>query len=361
MNNNLRLKTTVEDQLLFACTRQTFLAAHHDEVLDICRNRAVNWDIVYTIAAVHGVAPLVYVNLLQCCPTGWGMPQPVGDQFKHNLASNMVYKAKRAKKTAEVLAFCNSKAIDIMLIKGAALEMLVYHQPWYTVSNDVDFIVKAKWEALPEADRRALWTIRRGLPSECDFFEHHDVMMGGTLAVDFDKIWTEASQVNFRGHDVFVMAPEDMLMALCINSCRKRYFRLKALCDIAETINAYRDLNWEKLTAQSRVYGCNMIVYPALLIPSMTLGSDLPEGVLADLAVSSRRKQLIGYLSQGILRSSLTSLYSGRRIIGRPLDLSLLLQYATLYWRQVWRRRTRIIRKRPHSELELNIPDLAKP
>ena len=90
--------------------------------------------------------------------------------------------------------------------------------------------------------------------------------------------------IDFMGYAVYVMSPEDMLLTTCINSCRKRFFRLKSLCDIAESINKYRCLNWEKLIRDARAYQCNNIVYTALLITKMTLGSDVPQRVLKELS-----------------------------------------------------------------------------
>jgi len=80
---------------------------------------------------------------------------------------------------------------------------------------------------------------------ECDLPGHHDVDMNGVLPVRFDRIWEAARAVDFHGQEAFVMAPEDLLLSLCINSCRKRYFRLKHLFDIAETVHRL-DLDWNR-------------------------------------------------------------------------------------------------------------------
>jgi hypothetical protein len=76
---------------------------------------------------------------------------------------------------------------------------------------------------------------------EYDFFEHHDVTMNGVLPVDFQAIWQEAVAVDYRGERTLVMRTEDLLLAVCINACRKRFFRLKSLFDIAEIVDEYQD------------------------------------------------------------------------------------------------------------------------
>jgi hypothetical protein len=353
------LKTSPEDKLLFACARQNFLPVHQKTVLDICRNAEIKWDVVYAIANVHGIAPLVHSNLSQCATTDLGIPQDIADRFKRLAFGNVFRKEKTAAQLTKMLSFFNQKSIDVMLIKGAALDILVYDHPWYTISGDVDFIARPKRAEVADEDKAKIHALRQGFPSECDYFEHHDVTMGGVLPIDFQRIWDEATRIKFRERDVFVMSPEDMLISICINSCRKRYFRLKALCDIAETINKYADLKWEELTSKARAYDCHTIVYAALLVTHMTVGCKLPQDVLDGLAPSPTRAAIIRYLSQRMSWSSLSSLYSGKKVLGRRASLSVLLPYATYRWYQVGRKMKNIYTKR-HPQITPNVQDFVK-
>jgi len=330
-----------EDELLCACTRQNFLEAHRQTALNICRREEVNWYIVYSTARLHGVAPLIFSNLQQCNPLTLGIPQHIVYQFKRYYYRSVVRKERKAERLTEALAFFDRKSIDVMLIKGAALEVLVYDQPWYTVPEDADLVLRLRREEISDKASREIMEFLHRSGIEYDYFEHHDVVMNGVLPIDFYEIWDDATKIRFRGRDVFVMSPEDMLMSTCINSCRKRFFRLKSLCDIAEIINKYPGLKWEELTRKARAYDCNNIVYTALLVTEMTLGCELPDEVLDNLAVSPVRetiiRSLIRYLSR---RMSLSALYpfSGRNMFGRKVNLSLILPYATYRWYQVGRK-----------------------
>lgn len=330
-----------EDRLLLACARQDFLDAHQQAVIDICRGEEINWDVVYSTAKLHGVAPLIYANVQRCIPLGLGVPQDIIDQFRVCRYRSILRKQHRAEQLTRALALFGQKSMDVMLIKGAALDVLVYDQPWYTVPDDADVVVRARREEVPDTTQTEIMRLLHCSGVEYDYFEHHDVVMNGAVPVDFQRIWDDATQIQFRGHTVFVMSPEDMLISVCINSCRKRFFRLKSLCDIAETIKRCPGLQWEALTRKSKAYDCHNIVYAALLVTRETLGCELPEGVLANLAVSPVRAAVIGglvrYLSQ---RGSLDALYpfSGRSVFGREVSLSLVLPYTTYRWYQVGRR-----------------------
>lgn len=332
-----------EDKLLFACTRQNFLSAHQTIVLDLCSKEKILWDIVYFTARQHGVAALVYTNLLKCIPVNLGIPHDVIEKFKLCVATNIVRKNLREEKMVELLSFFKRKSIDVMLLKGAALDMLVYDQPWYMVSEDIDLIVKQKREDFTVEDRKELVVLLRQLSIECGYFEHHDVDMFGVLSINYQRIWANANKVEYRGYDVFVMSPEDMLISVCINSCRKRFFKLKSLCDIAEIVNKYHNLKWEELVRNSKEYHCNSIVYTALLVAKMELGCELPEGVLDKLADSTIRFIIIRYFARYLSRkASLASVSYYKRdekdMVATKINLTLILPYATYRWHQLWRK-----------------------
>ena len=176
---------------------------------------------------------------------------------------------------------------------------------------------------------------------EFDYFEHHDVVINGALPIDFQEIWDDTTRTKVGGQDVFLMSPEDLLMSVGINSCRKRFFRLKSLCDIAELINRYPGIKWEELATRARAYNCNNIVYTALRVTKMTLGCKLPPGLLDDLKVNPIRAKVIDRLVRHLSQhSSLDSLYpfSGTQVFGREVNLAVMLPYATYRGYQVGRK-----------------------
>lgn len=329
---------TPEDELLFACIRQDFSEAQRETILVLGRKQPVRWELVYSTAELHGVAPLVYANLRQCLTQDFQIPTEINDQFERDYYRNIIAKEQIAERIERVFAFLNREGIDAMLVKGGALDILVYSHPWYTTANDIDLIFRLRQAQMTDQVVPRFLAQFQDIHFEYDYFEHHDVTMNGMLPVSFETIWRDATRINFRGHEVWVMSPEDLLIAACINSCRKRFFRLKALRDIAEIVNHYRRIDWEELTGKARAYQCNNIVYGALVVTKLIMGIELPEQVLPALAVPLVRAALIRYLSQKISLASLASLYSGSRLFGREVGRGLLLPYTTYRWNQMWRR-----------------------
>ncbi len=155
-----------EDQLLIACTRQDFRDIHQTAVVQLERDTAVNWHYVVATATRHNVAPIVYTNLVLCAHSSLAIPPGTLQQFEQLCYRNVALMSGVAVKLAEGLTYLRSQSIDVMLIKGVALEVLVYKQPWYTV-HDVDLVLRRRREdltprcgrnraLLPQAPRRRI-------------------------------------------------------------------------------------------------------------------------------------------------------------------------------------------------------------
>jgi hypothetical protein len=328
-----------EEKLLLICTQTPLPATSQQMVRDLCRQMGIRWDAVYAIAEQHGVAPLIYLNLQQCDLFELGVPSEVISCFKQSFRRTVANKNYIADKLIEILTYFNQRSVAVMLIKGAALDVVAYDQPWYTTFNDVDLVLKLHGADISAQDDTEIKTFfNRFLGFEYEYFKHHDIAMNDVLPVNFERIWNDATRIEFRECEAWVMSPEEMLISVCINSCRKRFFRLKALADISAVIHAYPDLDWSKLIQKAKAYDCTAIVYTALLVAKMTIGCQVPEKVLDRLDVNPVRARIIQFLSQRMSLAAFASLQSGKKLLDRRIDWSLLLPYATFRGYQIWRR-----------------------
>jgi len=333
-----------EDKLLFICTRQNFLETHKKAVIDLCDREKINWEKVYAIAKQHGVAPLVYLNLQKCFENSFLVPQDIANKFKLYLYTKKTLEKKWENTLRDTLDFFQKRLIDVMLIKGVALNALVYEHSWIVNKNDFDIIIRSETITPTLKEKNEIEDYIRSIKSkgiECDYFNHHDIICAEALPIDFRDIWNNAKKINFLGQDVYVMSPEDMLIIACINSKRKRFFRLKSLFDIAEIIRTYPDLNWKVFTGKTKKYHCNNVVYTALFVTKKTIGCRFPEAVLKDLGVFPLRKLIIHIIIRYLsIRMSLTSLYpfSEENPMIRKINLSLALPFMVFQWRHLLRK-----------------------
>ena len=318
-----------EDKLLYLCCRQNLTPAHVTQIR-ACTDRALDWDEVFKLAWGHGVAPLVYLNLEKSMGAGLTIPQPIVQKFKLATYQNIASKRQQSILLTQVLDALQDEEADLMVVKGMALDMLIYDENWYTASDDIDAIIRPNVTQLTEGDIERISCKLRGM--EYEFFEHHDVNLNQTLPVDFDRVWNDSTPVEIHGHRLYLMSSEDMLLAVCINSCRKRYFRLRSLCDILEIIDRCTELDWGLFVSKAKQYECTEIVYTALSVAQQTVGISLPDNLLSTLGVARIKRSIIDNLIPFLLRNiSLASLsyYGGTEVVGRNFGWSLLLPYAT--------------------------------
>jgi hypothetical protein len=330
-----------ENQLLFTFARQTFTESHRDAVRDLCQREKIDWGTVYGTAQLHGVAPLVYENIKQFDAAELGIEEQVWDKFRLCYYANTITQEMRAKALADALTFFEERTIAVMLIKGVAFNHRVYERPWYTMADDVDLVLRLKREAVSDDTFHEFAHRLHGSGIEYDFYEHHDVTLNGVLALDFDRIWRNAQRIEFGESSVCLPTSEDMLLTACTNSCRKRFFRLKCLCDIAEMIARCDDLDWGRFVQAAKADDCETVVYTALLVTMLTVGCDVPEHVMRDLSVNPVRAKTLRILADRISRhASLSTLYPyiGEGHSDRRFTWSLILPYFSYNRRQLWRK-----------------------
>ena len=290
-----------EDRILFAVTRQDLLDEHREAVRELAQGTTVRWDEIADLAEGHGVAPIAGHNLRQIVE----IPAGVAGRLERAFFENALVKAQEAERLARGIDRLREAGFQVMLLKGAALDLLVYREPWVVASRDFDLLLRIEpgRRLSPDEERVRDSLYRSGV--ECDVGRHHDLDMNRVLPIRYERIWAAARPVQMRGAEAFVMAPEDLLVSLCINSCRKRFFRLKSLFDIAETSRRL-PLDWSRLADHAREDRCEGIVYGALLAASLTLGAQIPAGILDELGVPRVRARLLrGLVARHLRRGSL--------------------------------------------------------
>ena len=238
---------TREDRILALCARQDFTPRHLQAVEELCGGGGVRWDRLAAAAGRHGVLPIVGANLRRCDPARTGLPADLAARFELAVLENAAVRERDADRLAAGLVRLLEVELEAMLLKGTALALAVYEEPWVVTSQDIDLVLRPgpgweKGKGEEKAVRRALYT--NGV--ECDLETHHDVTMNGVLPVDFPRIWREARPVRFRGVPAWTMSPEDLLISLAVN-CNRKHFRLKGLFDVAETLRRGEAIDWRRL------------------------------------------------------------------------------------------------------------------
>jgi hypothetical protein len=141
------------------------------------------------------------------------------------------------------------------------------------------------------------------------------------------------------------------LIASCINSCRKWFFRRKNVLDIAEMTRQWGPtLDWNRLATKASDYQCQAMVYTGLFIASAFLNRGLDKVPLASLGLHPARARLLRSLALAMPFGRLARLYDGPRILGRQIGPGLILPYAAYSIPQVRSRIRTVLARQPEGD-----------
>jgi hypothetical protein len=312
------------DRLLYLCTRQELLPEHREALERLAEREPVDWPRVVSRAREGGVLPIVATGLRRCDPARLRLRDEERAGLELAVLESVALSQGQEHRLAAVLGRLRAVGLDAMLLKSSALALDVYAEPWVAVARDIDLALRPGpgWVEGEGGEREVRADLYpQGV--ECDLGAHHDVTMDGVLPVDFERIWREARPLRFHGVPAWAMSAEDLLLSLCVNACRKRYFRLKCLFDVAETLRRGGPFDATRLGTLARRQRCAGIVAAALLAVRATVGAPLAGELLDALRLPRWRRRLLGALAAAVARWGALDSPAGRGLAGLLVLASL--------------------------------------
>jgi len=331
-----------EERLLLGCMRSELSDATAQQIAGDLQDKPIDWKIVLETAKRQGVAPLLSLNLNKCREQGLAVPDDALKGLRAAMFKAIVTQGTHARQLHEALELINRNRLSVMLIKGAGLDAVVFQTPWHVVSLDIDLMIREPLAEVSKSISDQIWDLDRYGPFECGFASHHDLSINRLLDIDNREVWGDARRVTVHGQDAYVMCPEDMLVASCVNACRKRFFHLKNLYGIRELLTRFKDLDWDRVARKAARYQCTAIVYAALAAARLAVDADVTDASLQKLNVRPVQAAIIRFLA---LRRSFAPL-TARQVMNEQqytlwnkrlaslANLSVLLPYAAYTWRQ---------------------------
>lgn len=334
----------LENELIWLCTRKDFKLSHQTKATKIIEQQKINWDIFFDTAIQHRVFATIFSNITKISYNNKDIHHKITERYKSNIQIHLLDKEILKKDIDKILSHFNKKSVDVLFAKGVALNLTIFNDFNQYYPGDMDLILGNKKIDVSEEEDQADITFFESLYNypEWERYTHHDLSINNLLPINFQKVWQNAIavEVGERKLKAFVMCPEDMLLFACINACRKRYFRLKSVFDIAEIINYHPDLNWEKIVLDAQEYECQNIIYTALLVTQLTVGCNLHSSVYERLKLNQRRALIIRKLASHLIDTvPLSNLFSPFPSIAINKNNVALLLVAITYKRsQIFQR-----------------------
>lgn len=308
-----------EGRLLVLCARATMNEFIRVEVADLVGEIA-DWELVWRLSKDHGVAPLVYRNLVAICPAA--VPSTVHEAFRRHIQANALLNTLQAKELVAVLDALEAKGVHAIPFKGVTLAQTAYGDLGLRECADLDLIVDRG--SIPQA-RQVLWSQGYQLTSQdmgegheydepCHFFQKKN----GIAAVDLQWImarrhfgfrldrsvfWSRLKPVHLPAKTVMGLCPEDLLILLCVHGSKQAWKQLKWICDVAELVRRRQALDWSRVLFQADEWGCRRLVLLGLAMAKGLFDIVLPRAVLREIDEDPDIPVLVQYMPKQLLKN----------------------------------------------------------
>lgn len=301
------LNLSPEERLLVICARLCLDQAQRDELNSLLAG-PLRWDQVLYKSQWHQLSALLYRHINHEGSRG-RVPAEAMDELKGmylaNLARNLYFQPE-LRKALEAL---REQDIPVILLKGAAIAGTVYGDIGLRPMADLDLLVPEERVHAAQAIVTALGYRPVGSQAEQDDTEKHHRHLPGLMGVrkpilfeihrhvvrldsslhfDISGFWSRAQGQSATGTQALVLAPEDLLVHLCLNFFLDRRYRslnaLRQLCDIAESTRYYHgSIRWQLFADVVHEYRLAGSVGSTLYLAQQLLGAPVPAEVAEQL------------------------------------------------------------------------------
>lgn len=282
-----------EHRLLLYCAR-TRVGGAAAESLKSLAGGELDWDYLYRLARRHAVLPLLYRQLHATAPREVppAQLQRLRDNFREHTARNLYLTGELER----IVSLFEAEGVPVIPYKGPALAACAYGDLALRRYVDLDILVRKEDLArakellirrgfdpqlrLTPSQERVLLRSQHNLPFRRDdgrlIVELHWEFAARRYAARDDSVWSRLVDVKLRGREVKSLAPEDLLLSLCVHGTKHLWERLAWICDVAELLRSHPHLDWPFVFAQARATRTERMLLLGLRLARQLLDAELP-------------------------------------------------------------------------------------
>jgi len=323
-----------EARLLLCCARSRRDPEQSARIEALLQER-IDWDYLLRIARNHRIMPLLSWQLNAI--SSESIANGVLDKLRTYSHNNGLRNLYLTGELFRILRTFETHGIAVVPYKGPVLAAYAYGNLALREFDDLDFLVRRQ-DILRAGELLAAFGYLLGYrltrAQEAAFIRYADQYFYvrdrdrsvvelhwgfASRALSFllstERQWWRFERVSLGGGDVLTFSSEDLLLILCVHGSMHRWERLQWVCDIAELINAHRELDWGRLMEKATAMGCRRALLLGILLANELLGVTIPEkaarGLQADPVAKTLAGQVIEWLfredadSQGLFEESL--------------------------------------------------------
>ena len=289
-------------------------------------NIGVSWQRVLDLADHHNVRPLLLQSLKSVC---WDLvPESIKLELEHFNTINIQKNLSFAAETLRLVAMFREVGIQTATFKGAVLAEGVYGDLSLREFSDLDLIVPEPdvceaervltacgYKAtFPDKDYRlaflryhgqyAFHNPRTGLRVDLHW---RFCRTGVAFALQPAEIWPRLANVSLADRSVPTLAKDDLALFLAAHGTKEGWKRLAWVCDFAELLRAYQDINWLQIHERAQRARSSRALLLAILLASDVLDAPAP----LTLVNEARKNAIVRSLAEKAITGMLQSTPNG--------------------------------------------------
>ena len=280
-----------EIALLLSCARTQINPTIASQIKALVQQK-IDWSKLIQLAEQHGTLPLLYQSLKVTCSES--VPPVILDLLQKNFRNLALCNMSLTQELSYLLKQFETQSIAVIPYKGVLLASSVYGNLALRKFCDLDIWVDPnKFTAAKQLLNVLGYQSTKNLGWEDSFFhptkeisvDLHRALMPDffALKLDFKSVQSRLISVNLAGSGVASLSPEDLLLVLCSQfgkDCCHWRVRLAQLCDVAEVLQTYPEMNWNWVQSQAAALGIERIVLLTLAVIQDLLAAELPEEIV---------------------------------------------------------------------------------
>lgn len=341
----------LEVDLLLCCARTQLNPAIVEQIQQLL-NQEIDWHWLIQLAARQKILPLLYHSLTSNHISSATIPPHVLTTLQHHFYTNIQRNLFQTGALIKLLKILDTQGIPVIPFKGPILATAVYGNLALRRFNDLDIWVRsqdlAQVQSILEAEGYQMMVDRNWEHSFCHPTTQVSIDLHIALtpqrfpvALQFEQVRSRLQRVTLAGMAIPHFCPEDLLLILCIKwgkDCWELKVYLAQLCDIAEVLRTYPDLDWNWLIQQAQALGCERMLLFALSLTQAVLGIDLPAPIVEPLITNSAIQALT---TEGYSRIWQNLLHEPEPLAAESSTTGILYDHRLYYTlRERWRDRS---------------------
>jgi hypothetical protein len=294
----LKVGVRPEVELCLCCAR-TRMDAGRALRLGQLLDGALDWEFILSFAETHSLLPLLYFHLHARAPEK--VPPAVYEKLRERFRSISALNTYLSGELRRLLKLFAAHDIEAIPYKGPALAAKAYGNIALRHFGDLDILVRqrdvlrvmkllvaedyALHPPLNDVQQALMLRTQCNLPFTRDahrlIVEIHWRVSARLFSspLDEDAVWENLHTETFEGMQINALAPEDLLLSLCVHGAKHLWERVSWIADIAQLLEVHPELNWESLLEHARRTGTERMLLLGLRIAHELLGAHLPEQV----------------------------------------------------------------------------------